>query len=335
MKRRLIFPPLLAAAALMAAMLPQRARAVSFDSDDFLIVGREGSEGIHVFDHDFTPKDRLVTIAAMGGSGIDFDSQGNVVYVGISPRQILVKNTTPTQHTSTPVANGAGDVVVAPNGNYIVASSTIQERTPDGAIVRSFGSGGYSSVAILPGNILWAGTHNVNAPGQDIQVYDLNTGQLINSLPLHVPAGQLYVGDIFYSKLTNTVLMGNGRADSNIPGATAAAFELDLAGNLLRTFSTPPSSTAVYNFINSNGITRGPNGDVFATDHSDMHPTRLGHWKADGTFVGYVPAQTAFTLANPQGILWAGNFVPEPATASLLIGGIGYVHLALRRRRQA
>src|SRR5437764_758909 len=57
----------------------ETARAIGWDSDDFLVIGAPNfSQYIGVFDHDFTFKGYLDT-NFLGVAGLDFDAQGRLV----------------------------------------------------------------------------------------------------------------------------------------------------------------------------------------------------------------------------------------------------------------
>ncbi|MBC8107556.1 MAG: hypothetical protein H7Z14_13270 [Anaerolineae bacterium] len=284
-----------------------RARAIGWDSNDFLIGGGPSfTNRIGVFDHDLTFKGYLdsnfVTVA-----GMDFDAAGNLVAVASALRSVRVYAssgaivggfTRPDSLLGTP-----GDLKVAPSGNYIVATQNFgggdgaRQFIPDGAFVRQFGTGDITGAAIVPGNRLWIG--GIGIP--DIHVYDLSTG-----LPVGTLATPHSAVSMTYSASTNSVLSCSA----------GRIHEIDLEGNVLRTFTAPGTSLS--------SATRGPNGDVFATDGIDESVVR---WHADGQFVGSV--STGKVLGGAGEIVWAGN-VPEPGAASAVIA----LTLGLSRRQR-
>jgi hypothetical protein len=82
----------------------------------------------------------------------------------------------------------------------------------------------------------------------------------------------------------------------------------------------------------SHGVTRGPDGDVYATDFVGQIAgvPRMHHWRADGTFVGTVIISEG-PLVGPWGIVWAGNTIPRTNHRSARDGR----RLELDRRRAA
>src|SRR5262249_9765598 len=145
-----------------------------------------------------------------------------------------------------------GDLKVAPNGNYILATATAtggaREFTPQGAFVRQFGTGTMASAVIVPGNRLWTGGRNTT-----INIFDLDTSSQVDSFTLDHQATAV---SMQYSALTNTVLMADLDAGS--------AFERDLDGIRLRRFQIPRAQTFCYS------VTRGPDAEVFATASGDL-----------------------------------------------------------------
>jgi hypothetical protein len=189
---------------------------------------------------------------------------------------------------------------VGPSGNFYAgtnnASLGVQERGPDGSFLRNLGGAAYQSIAILPGNVLWAG----NAALAEIDVFDLVTGLQTRTIPLdHGQTGSL---SMTYDRSTDSVLMTD----------VGSVFERDAAGGFIRQFPGPPHVMGEVDFTYSAGVTRGPDGDVFATDFNQH---RIARWQSDGTFLDYtnVFAGQAF----PVNIIWAGN-VPEPSAGVLL-----------------
>jgi MYXO-CTERM domain-containing protein len=116
-----------------------------------------------------------------------------------------------------------------------------------------------------------------------------------------------------YSALTNTVLIVDVPND--------LIFESDLNGNLVRTFQAPFDLDLV-------AVTRGPNGDVFATDGFQ----RIERWSAAGAFLG--STSTAGSLGLPNGIVWAGN-APEPGIGAVALAFVSALGARRRKRPRA
>jgi hypothetical protein len=75
-------------------------------------------------------------------------------------------------------------------------------------------------------------------------------------------------------------------------------------------------------------LTRGPNGDVFATDQTAAVGGRIARWKADGTYLGLqsIPGN------GLTGIVWTGNTtIPEPVGVILLVNAMCVEFLFFRR----
>jgi hypothetical protein len=187
--------------------------------------------------------------------------------------------------------------------------------------LRQFDEGRYHGVAVLPGNVLWAGFDSrgylrharngeiISADVTDINVFDLVTGSQIGSFTLD--QGQLGANAMFYSTSTNTVLITDRQSD--------AVYERATDGKFLRSFTAPGMGEMA-------GVTRGPGGHVFVTD---FHDNGVYRWTADGGFVGFFPLSRPF-LTN---IVWTGNSIPEPASMSLIIGCLVWSVVRLPARR--
>ena len=115
-------------AALMLLATAPHARAIGWDSDDFLIGGGPSfTNKIGVFDHDLTFKGYLdtnfVTVA-----GMDFDAQGRLVAVASG----FVRSVRVYEPTNGAIVGGftrqddllgtPGDLKVTQSGNYVVAT---------------------------------------------------------------------------------------------------------------------------------------------------------------------------------------------------------------------
>ena len=121
---------------------------------------------------------------------------------------------------------------------------------------------------------------------------------------------------MFYSATTDTVLMASDFFANGV-------YERNRDGQFVREFTAP-------GFSSSTGVTRGPGGDVFATDESDELVYR---WKSDGTFVGAIDlTSTNSGIVSPVNIVWAGNYIPVPEPSTLALSFVALC-LAMSRRR--
>jgi hypothetical protein len=295
----------------------RRASAVGWDGDDFIITGAPNfPQYIGVFDHDFTFKGYLDN-NFLGVQGMDFDAQGRLVAVSSLNPEVRVYNPDGTRgggFTNVSGQMGAtGDLKVAPNGDYLLATSGltggVREFNPQGQFLRQFGSGTVISVALVPGNRLWTGGSDTT-----VRFFDFDSAQQVGSF---TASGQVTSTSMQYSAFTNTVLIVDHDRDAG------GVFERDLTGNLLHQFHVPAPSTYC------NGAVRLPDGDIYGT-HAAYSPSfpDLIHWSADGVILedrAIWPREIA-----PGRVLWAGS-VPEPN----LLAGVGAVAglLALGRRR--
>jgi hypothetical protein len=280
--------------------------AVGFDRDDFLVAGY-GAGNIGVYDRDFSFKGTFGSISFP--TGLDFDGLGNLVAASAYFNVNVYDNDGTQIRTFRTRDFGKADIKVGDNGFYYVRSGGffsppgLGEISPDGVLLRTLALGNYDGgVAILPGGAIWAG-------GSDdlnifLNVFDIASGNQTGSISL---GDGLAAGSMFYSALTNTVLIATyePHADFERRGPFTV-LELNTLGNVVRTFTVSQRS-------GSAGVTRGPNGDVFATDFDE---NTVYQWKADGTFVRAINLPAA--NYGPAGIVWAGNVVPEPSSALLL-----------------
>jgi hypothetical protein len=142
-------------------------------------------------------------------------------------------------------------------------------------------------------------------------VFDLASGALLEVITVTGLSG---VNSMSYSTSTNTVLLAEVQV--------SAGLETDLNGNVIHVFNAPFG-------ISVNALTRGPDGDIFATTGGSQSILR---WRADGTFVGSV--STAATIGGTGAIVWAGT-VPEPQFGMVLtIGPTVLLRRSHRHRRE-
>jgi hypothetical protein len=298
-------PPFVRIIALILSLLASadRAQAIGWDSDDFLIGGGPSfTDRIGVFDHDLTFKGLLdaffPTVA-----GMDFDAEGRLVAVAGAVRSVRVY-----EPTTGAIVGGftrqdnllgtPGDLKVAPDGSYVIATRDVARQfTPSGVLIREFAPSNSDGLAVVPGNRLWS-----SGPHQPVFIYDLTSGASVGSFS--APGG--FGGQsMSYSETTDTVLL--------LQRGQASIHEMGLDGQVIRTFIDPVGRGMT-------GITRGPSGDVFATTTAIGQP--LLRWGADGSFVG------ATSTGFGGWVVWAGN-VPEPSGCFL---AIAIVWLAMLRR---
>jgi hypothetical protein len=281
---------------LLAALLwAGRAEAIGWGPMDFLIAGGPSfSTKIGVFDPNLTFKGYLDNnIVTVGG--MDFDGTGNLAAVRTNVSgEVRVYAPSGTQVggfvRSDNLLGSPGDLKVLANGDYIIATQNFgggdgaREFAPDGTFVRQYGSGDITSAVVVPGNHLWIGGIGSSV----IKIFDLGNGAQIGSFSV---TGMGSAFSMSYSRNTNTVLSVS----------QSKVWELDRAGNLLRTFDGQGN-------VLSDSVIRGPNGDVFATTGGGQSVLR---WHSDSMFVG--STSTASSVGGTAAIVWAGN-IPEPAT---------------------
>ncbi len=293
-----------------------------FDNNDFIIVCTNfgGGEENSVFD------ENLVRKGSIGSFGFYATGYG-AGRVAVAERYdlgpvIRIYNSDGS-NTSINRPSSNGDIEALNNGNFIVSGTTlpsgntgpIKELGPTGAVLRTIGTLPYRSVAVVPGNLLWAGMPNSNM----IDVFDLSTGLIVNSFAL--TNGQDDAFTMHYSPETNTVLITDQREIlATLPNV---AFELDLTGAFLRAFAPPVDFVAPMEA--GFGVTRGPGGDVFVTD---IQYSRVYRWKADGTFASF---SDTFPGARPADIVWTGS-IPEPTAGVLALAGAVAAMFVCRRR---
>jgi WD40 repeat protein len=292
------------------------ADAVGWDGDDILMTGygftgdTSKSNRIAVYDSDFTFKG-LLDPSFNFGSGLDFDGAGRLVAASQGGQVRVYDSTGATVGGFANAALGAAaDLKVAPDGTYVVGTQNlfggdgVRRFNADGSLNRQYFTGDYSSVAVVPQQgRFWAG-----GLGAAIEVFDLATHAHVGTIPLASPSQR--ASTMYFSDATDTVLVGDSGGQ--------AVYELDLSGALVRTFTASGAD-------NISGVTRGPNGDVFATSSLE---SRVYRWTAAGVVRPSVFTASDFTYG--AGIAWAGNVVPEPSAGLIVCGGAAV--LALWRR---
>ena len=160
----------------------------------------------------------------------------------------------------------------------------------NGTFVRKFGSARYSSLALLPNNMLWAAGFRLFG-----QVHIFNLSAPLESVE---PLASF-----------ETLPLQNDLQGMHVDSATSTVLTISLAGivversisdgSVVRQFA-PSGSPGLSHY----GITRGPNREVFATIAG---ANLLVRWRANGTFLGIfaggslldcTPLAIVFTRAN-------------------------------------
>ncbi len=289
--------------------------AVGWDRDDFIITGAPNfPDRISVFDHDFRFKGYLDQ-NFLGVQGMDFDAQGRLVALSSLNPEVRVYDPSGNRvggftHSGSPMLVPAGDLKVAPDGNYALGTNEdgVRVFTPQGTFLRQYGDGDSRGITYLPSDRLWSG-----GAGTTVRVFDTQSGAQIGTFTANQ---QTMSYSMQYSPTTDTVLIVDADRDAG------GVFERDLSGILLREFDVPLPQTFVFS------ATRGPNDDVFATTgHLTLD---VVHWHADGSVAGTINVYP-FDKSTVR-IIWAG-VVPEPTSAVIAIG-VGCLSVLCGRRKQ-
>jgi sugar lactone lactonase YvrE len=299
----------------LVAIDGQRASAVGWDRDDFLIFGAPNfPDSIGVFDQNFGFKGYIFT-NWVGLQAMNFDQQGRLVAFNTFTREVRVFDPTGAQvggfsSNTSPMLTSGGDIQVMPDGNYILGTSADGARvfTPQGTFLRQIGSGDSTSIAVLPGHRLWSGN-----PGTlTMNVFDTDSGLQTGSFTMDQQTRPTYMN---FSTATNTVLSIDRDRDAG------GIFERDLSGTLVRQFHIPRPQ------VTCNGATRGPDGGVFGT--TSNFDIDVVAWHPDATVAGTFDVYPATVSAAR--ILWAGT-VPEPEAVVVLTAGVGVLRVTRRAR---
>ncbi len=258
---------------------------------DFIVAGCV-TQNVAVYNSSLVYQRDLATSFGCA-AGLDLMSNSNVVASSqntevrfYNPAGTLVSSFTGAQ-VGLPIDTKAylGNVFIGTQDtNYGVSDFTM-----GGTFVRNLGTPEYrSGVAVLPGNILWAG-----GEVGDIDVFNISTGALITSIPLDNGQGNAHA--MYYSPSTNTVLM------TDIISNTV--FERNTSGTFIRQFT---GGASYY------GVTRGPGGDVYSTD---CFGNQIHRWDSAGNFIGSI--STLPEVNCPVNIIWAGNTVVTAANVAV------------------
>ena len=235
-------------------------------TSSYLYVSNFFDNRIAVYDQDFVLKHHIHAFDQGGTSGLDFLSNGNLVVAGwdngririFDPTGAIVSDFTHNLGYVWEVKAGSADRLYVTGGGDIV-----NEITTTGTFLRSFPTQGDSSVAVLPGNILWTGSPYFYG---FVDVFDLVTGNKVSTMTLD--NGQGRVDTMSYNAASNTVLMCDG--------TSGRIYERSLSGTLVQTF---PQSICI------EGITRGANGDIYSIYRDDWGST-IYRWAPNGDYLG-------------------------------------------------
>ncbi len=264
--------------------------SAQYSRTDFIVSGCH-SGNVAVYNSSFVFQSNLTTGFGCA-AGLDLLSNGNVVASSqnnevrfYNPAGSLVSS-----FVNTEVGNPI-DTKIWVNGNLFIgrnSQTSIANFTTGGTLVGTVGAFNYTGVAVLPGNVLWAGGRS-----GVVDIFDIPTNTQISTITLD--NGQGDASSMYYSSSTNTILM----TDS----VTETVFERTVNGTFVR------------QFVGGNvlfGVTRGPNGDVYATDYFG---NQVHRWSATGTFLGSF--NTLPEIANPVNIIWTGNNIVTASNVSV------------------
>jgi Carboxypeptidase regulatory-like domain len=269
----------------LATTLPSKIFA-QYGTTDFIVAGCL-SGNIMVYNSSLLPQTELAN-GINCPSGLDLLSNGNVVSSShgnevrfFNPSGMLLSSFT-NSLVGTPIDTKhwmSAALFVGTNNAAPIASFTAS-----GTFLNTIGSVEYDGIAVLPGSVLWAG-----GPLGLIDVYSLPSGTLTSTITLD--NGQGVAEAMYYSPTTSTVLMTDL--------TTGTVFERTTTGAFVRQFVGGSSQF---------GVTRGPSGDVYATD---CFSNQINHWTPTGTFLGSVIVSPEMNC--PVNIIWAGNTVVSAA----------------------
>jgi WD40 repeat protein len=279
------------------------AQITGYASTDFILT-EFASGRLAVYDQNFAFKGYLDN-SFSNPTGLDLLPNGNLVATGYGQDvRTYDRNGNTLSQFSSSQLGAPVDLKVSGGMLYVGTqynTHSAAEFTSAGTFMRSFAAKEYQGIAVLPGGVLWAGSEYY--PGT-IEVFDLATGNVTDTINLD--NGQIAVTSMHYSPATNTVFTTNSEGILlTAAGGYGAVYERSTSGAFVRVFVAPYSFT-------SYGVTRGPNGNVYATDYSN---NRVVYWDANGIYLGEFP-----TLGNAYNLVWAGNAL-APTAANVAIAG--------------
>jgi hypothetical protein len=239
-----------------------------------------------------------------------------------NPNLVLINPTTlassaPLPFSSTPHGGGYDDVAFGPNGTYVSASAPANSPNLAPAIV----SVGLTSTQVTVNGGVLAGnaTANVLNPGGGTTTLNLQDPDSM----IFAPDGRLVLDSQSDQQLvfvSNVGAPGQSVSVLNLP--TTVDDTVFAAGGLQRLLFTDRDSNTIYSLTGVFGAGQA----ISAADSANQ----IGMLSlSDGTLTPLVVG-----LDGPHGEAFAAP-VPEPASWTLAIAGLGLAGAALRRRRAA
>jgi len=262
--------------------------------------------GIAVYDQNLVFK-TWVDPSLWSSASPQLTSAGNVVFhcdIGgypswrvyeYAPSGVRVRSLSTGEYIADAISDGLDQVTYTSHHDDAIG---VTQWDGSGNRVRTFGTSHYGGLCVLPGGVLWAAVSYGESP--KIHVFDLATGMQTGTIIYD--NGQTS-GWGHYSPSTNTVLVSS---------PNHALFERTTTGSFVRKFVYPYSNNwyvAVY------AATRGPGGDVYAIVEVGTSTYWIGHWKADGTWVGQTSPN--LNVDGVMGILWTGPAATHSAPTIL------------------
>jgi hypothetical protein len=277
---------------------------------DFLVSDGMGSH-ISVFDSSLVFKGFFdENLMAMSFRGLDFLPNQHIVSLSQTSPQLTVTeyDTSGTHISSFMSADLHGDPVDMKSNkapmpadfrlyfgqDCCAMGASAPEFNLAGTKIRGFGSNTYDGIAVLPGNVMWAGGLGLTAK---VDVFDISSGSgtgnsIAPTKTINLDNMQVNVSSLFYSAVTDTVLM--------VEPGSSTVFERMTDGTFVRKFAAPAGTSLTF------GVTRGPGNDVFASGiHGTPGNGRIVRWHSDGTFV--TNTDISAHVFDPLNIIWAGN----------------------------
>lgn len=279
---------------LLCALLASNASA-QFGATDFLVADFEGDR-IAVYNSSLVFQSYL-DIGFNEVAGLTQVTSNTVAAGGRTPSRIKIYNSAGMILQDFSNVNiGAVSDLKSSGGNRLysgtqAAATAVSRFSTTGTFLGIIGSASYAAVAVLPGDILWASTG-----GPSVDTFNHMTGAFIATIAFG--NGQLQVDSMFYSPSTSTVLI----TDS----ATGTVFERTTTGAFVRQFTGGGADL---------GVTRGPGGDVFATEFPAPLTTVVHRWTSAGAYLG--STSLSANVTQGRNIIWAGNLAPSAASVSV------------------
>jgi hypothetical protein len=275
---------------------------------DFLVSDAMGSH-IAVFDSNLVFKGFFdENLSVMSFRGLDFLPNQHIVGLSLtSPPTVTEYDTSGTHISSFMSMDLHGDPVDLKSNKASMPAdfrlyfgqdccamgASAPELNLSGTKIRGFGSNTYDGIAVLPGNVMWAGGLGLTSK---IDVFNIASGSgtggsIAPTSTINLDNMQVNVSSLSYSAVTDTVLM--------VEPGNSIVFERMTDGTFVRKFVAPMGVSLTF------GVTRGPGNDVFASGISGVFNGRIVRWHSDGTFVS--TTDISAEVFDPMNIIWAGN----------------------------